>query len=67
MYVCMYVCIIIINYVYVKIRAANLSGDCFFWKENFARLKFGWKQHHQVIIYETFYYVCVNYMYHRCV
>ena len=32
-----------------KIRAANLSGDCFFWKENFARLKFGWKQHHQVM------------------
>lgn len=31
-----------------EIRAANLSGECFFWKENFARLKFGWKKHHQV-------------------
>lgn len=32
-----------------EIRAANLSGECFFWKENFARLKFGWKKHHQVM------------------
>ena len=31
-----------------EIRAASLSGECFFWKENFARLKFGWKKHHQV-------------------
>ncbi|XP_065842075.1 mitochondrial inner membrane protease ATP23 homolog [Oscarella lobularis] len=30
-----------------EIRAANLSGDCFFWKENFARLKFGWRKHQQ--------------------
>lgn len=34
-----------------EIRAANLSGECFFWKENFARLKFGWKKHHQVSAY----------------
>ena len=33
-----------------QIRAANLSGECFFWKETFARLKFGWRKHHQVII-----------------
>ncbi|KAL5499853.1 hypothetical protein EMCRGX_G011317 [Ephydatia muelleri] len=31
-----------------QIRAASLSGECFFWKETFARLKFGWKAHHQV-------------------
>lgn len=31
-----------------EIRAASLSGECFFWKENFARLKFGWKKHHQM-------------------
>lgn len=31
-----------------EIRAANLSGECFFWKETFARLKFGWRRHHQV-------------------
>lgn len=31
-----------------EIRAANLSGECFFWKENFARFKFGWRKHHQV-------------------
>lgn len=31
-----------------EIRAASLSGECFFWKETFARLKFGWKAHHQV-------------------
>ena len=31
-----------------EIRAASLSGECFFWKENFARLKLGWKKHHQV-------------------
>ena len=30
-----------------EIRAASLSGDCFYWKENFARLNFGWKAHHQ--------------------
>jgi inner membrane protease ATP23 len=33
-----------------EIRAASLSGECFFWKENFARLKFGIKKHHQVIL-----------------
>ena len=32
----------------LQIRAANLSGECFFWKETFARLKFGWRAHHQV-------------------
>lgn len=31
-----------------EIRAANLSGECFFWKETFGRFKFGWKKHHQV-------------------
>ena len=31
-----------------EVRAANLSGECFFWKETFARLKFGWRKHHQV-------------------
>ena len=31
-----------------EIRAANLSGECFFSKENFGRLKFGLKKHHQV-------------------
>ncbi|RDD44560.1 Mitochondrial inner membrane protease ATP23-like protein [Trichoplax sp. H2] len=30
-----------------EIRAANLSGDCFFWKENLARFNFGLKQHQQ--------------------
>ena len=30
-----------------EVRAANLSTECFFWKENFARFKFGWKKHHQ--------------------
>lgn len=34
--------------VSLQIRAANLSGECFFWKETFARLKFGWRAHHQV-------------------
>ncbi|XP_028401908.1 mitochondrial inner membrane protease ATP23 homolog [Dendronephthya gigantea] len=28
-----------------EIRAANLSGDCFFWKEFFSRFNFGWKSH----------------------
>ncbi|XP_065886297.1 mitochondrial inner membrane protease ATP23 homolog isoform X2 [Dysidea avara] len=32
-----------------EIRAANLSGDCFFSKENFGRLRFGWRKHQQVI------------------
>ena len=32
----------------LQIRAANLSGECFFWKETFARLKLGWRKHHQV-------------------
>ena len=32
----------------LQIRAANLSGDCFFWKENFGRFRFGWKAHQQV-------------------
>ena len=36
------------NYPDLQIRAANLSGECFFWKENFARFKFGWQKHHQV-------------------
>lgn len=31
-----------------EVRAANLSGECFFWKETFARFRFGWKKHHQV-------------------
>ena len=31
-----------------EIRAANLSGECFFSKELFTRLKFGWKKHQQV-------------------
>ena len=31
-----------------KVRAANLSGDCFFAKENFGRLRFGWSKHQQV-------------------
>lgn len=35
-----------------EIRAANLSGECFFWKENFARLKFGWRKHHQACVRE---------------
>ncbi|EDO34675.1 predicted protein, partial [Nematostella vectensis] len=30
-----------------EIRAANLSGDCFFWKENIGRFQFGWKAHQQ--------------------
>lgn len=34
--------------LFSQIRAANLSGECFFWKETFARLKFGWRKHHQV-------------------
>ena len=32
----------------LKIRAANLSGDCFFAKENFGRFRFGWSKHQQV-------------------
>ncbi|XP_064400364.1 mitochondrial inner membrane protease ATP23 homolog isoform X2 [Halichondria panicea] len=35
-----------------EIRAANLSGECFFWKENFTRFKFGWRKHHQVCVRE---------------
>lgn len=35
-----------------EVRAANLSGECFFWKETFARLKFGWKKHHQTCVKE---------------
>ena len=34
----------------LKIRAANLSGDCFFAKENFGRFRFGWSKHQQVNI-----------------
>ena len=34
----------------LKIRAANLSGDCFFAKENFGRFRFGWSKHQQVSI-----------------
>ncbi|EDQ84398.1 uncharacterized protein MONBRDRAFT_30281 [Monosiga brevicollis MX1] len=30
-----------------EIRAASLSGDCFFVQENFNRLKFAWKKQHQ--------------------
>ena len=37
-------------YTMLQIRAASLSGDCFYWKENFARLNFGWRAHHQVIV-----------------
>ena len=33
-----------------EIRAASLSGECFFWKETFTRLKPGWRKHHQVSI-----------------
>ncbi|XP_011406005.2 PREDICTED: mitochondrial inner membrane protease ATP23 homolog isoform X4 [Amphimedon queenslandica] len=45
-----------------EIRAANLSGECFFWKENFARLKFGWKKHQQKCVKEraTQSILCVN-------
>jgi inner membrane protease ATP23 len=31
-----------------EVRAANLSGECFFSKETFTRMKFGWKKHQQV-------------------
>jgi len=31
-----------------EVRAATLSGECFFSMENFVHLKFGWKKHHQV-------------------
>lgn len=31
-----------------QIRASSLSGDCFWTKETFSRLNFGWKKHHQV-------------------
>ena len=34
-----------------QIRAANLSGDCWFSKETFGRFKFGWKGHQQVSRY----------------
>ena len=37
-----------VTFYRLKIRAASLSGDCFFWKENLARFNFGLKQHHQV-------------------
>lgn len=50
-----------------EIRAASLSGECFFWKENFARLKFGWKKHHQaskrfrsVVVIRCLYTRCVR-------
>ncbi|XP_015773739.1 PREDICTED: mitochondrial inner membrane protease ATP23 homolog [Acropora digitifera] len=33
-----------------EIRAANLSGDCWFSKETFGRFKFGWKGHQQVLV-----------------
>uniref|UniRef100_A0A7M5V9P3 Mitochondrial inner membrane protease ATP23 n=1 Tax=Clytia hemisphaerica TaxID=252671 RepID=A0A7M5V9P3_9CNID len=35
-----------------SIRVANLTGDCFFWKENFLRLRFGWKAQHQECVRE---------------
>ena len=35
-----------------EIRAANLSGDCFFWKENFARFNLGWRGHQQECVKE---------------
>ena len=31
-----------------KIRAANLSGDCWFSKEAFGRFRFRWRAHQQV-------------------
>ncbi len=31
-----------------EIRAASLSGECYFSKETFGRLRFGWRKHHQV-------------------
>ena len=31
-----------------QIRAANLSGDCWFSKEAFGRFKFRWRAHQQV-------------------
>ncbi|XP_057314193.1 mitochondrial inner membrane protease ATP23 homolog [Hydractinia symbiolongicarpus] len=35
-----------------SIRVANLSGDCFFWKENFLRFRFGWKAQKQECVRE---------------
>ncbi|KAK2549658.1 Mitochondrial inner membrane protease ATP23-like protein [Acropora cervicornis] len=35
-----------------EIRAANLSGDCWFSKETFGRFKFGWKGHQQKCVKE---------------
>ena len=43
-----------------EIRAANVSGECFFWKENFARFKFGWKKHHQVRMERTISMFCTS-------
>lgn len=34
----------------LQIRAASLSGDCFWTKETFNRLQMGFKAHHQVRI-----------------
>ncbi|XP_065667299.1 mitochondrial inner membrane protease ATP23 homolog isoform X4 [Hydra vulgaris] len=33
-----------------SIRVANLTGDCFFWKENFLRFRFGWQYQQQVCV-----------------
>ncbi|XP_065667301.1 mitochondrial inner membrane protease ATP23 homolog isoform X6 [Hydra vulgaris] len=33
-----------------QIRVANLTGDCFFWKENFLRFRFGWQYQQQVCV-----------------
>nr|XP_058957141.1 mitochondrial inner membrane protease ATP23 homolog [Pocillopora verrucosa]XP_058957142.1 mitochondrial inner membrane protease ATP23 homolog [Pocillopora verrucosa] len=35
-----------------EIRAANLSGDCFFSREAFGRFKFRWKAHQQECVKE---------------
>ena len=44
---CTNTCLIIVVCIF-QVRAANLSGDCFFSKENFGRLRFGWRKHQQV-------------------
>jgi len=33
-----------------SIRVANLTGDCFFWKENLLRFRFGWKAQQQACV-----------------
>ncbi|KAJ7376846.1 Mitochondrial inner membrane protease ATP23 [Desmophyllum pertusum] len=35
-----------------EVRAANLSGDCWFSKETFGRFRFGWKAHQQKCVKE---------------